>query len=53
MIAGILKETNGETRVSLTPEVVKQLQQMSVTVWVEQGAGDSAFTRVPRRSQTT
>lgn len=43
MIAGILKETNGETRVSLTPEVVKQLQQMSVTVWVEQGAGDSAF----------
>ncbi|TWF37105.1 NAD(P) transhydrogenase subunit alpha [Chitinophaga polysaccharea] len=43
MIAGILKEKNGETRVSLTPEVVKQLQQMSVTVWVEQGAGDSAF----------
>ncbi|MFY0254007.1 Re/Si-specific NAD(P)(+) transhydrogenase subunit alpha [Chitinophaga sp. 30R24] len=43
MIAGILKEKNGETRVSLTPEVVKQLQQLSVTVWVEQGAGDSAF----------
>ncbi|NLR81653.1 Re/Si-specific NAD(P)(+) transhydrogenase subunit alpha [Chitinophaga eiseniae] len=43
MIAGILKEKNGETRVSLTPEVVKQLRQMSVTVWVEQGAGDSAF----------
>jgi NAD(P) transhydrogenase subunit alpha len=43
MIAGILKERNGETRVSLVPEVVKQLQQMSVTVWVEQGAGDSAF----------
>jgi len=43
MIAGILKEKNGETRVSLTPEVVKQLQQMSVTVWVEQGAGDNAF----------
>lgn len=43
MIAGILKEKNGETRVSLVPEVVKQLQQMSVTVWVEQGAGDSAF----------
>ena len=43
MIAGILKEENGETRVSLVPEVVKQLQQMSVTVWVEQGAGASAF----------
>jgi NAD(P) transhydrogenase subunit alpha len=43
MIAGILKEKNGETRVSLVPEVVKQLQQMSVTVWVEQGAGDNAF----------
>lgn len=43
MIAGILKEKNGETRVSLTPEIVKQLQQMSVTVWVEQGAGDNAF----------
>lgn len=43
MIAGILKERNGETRVSLTPEVVKQLQQMSVTVWVEQEAGLKAF----------
>ena len=43
MIAGILKEKNGETRVSLVPEVVKQLQQMSVTVWVEQDAGASAF----------
>ncbi|QJB33264.1 Re/Si-specific NAD(P)(+) transhydrogenase subunit alpha [Chitinophaga oryzae] len=43
MIAGILKEKNGETRVSLTPEIVKQLQQMSVTVWVEQGAGAQAF----------
>ncbi|MBO9727557.1 MAG: Re/Si-specific NAD(P)(+) transhydrogenase subunit alpha [Chitinophaga sp.] len=42
MIAGILKEKNGETRVSLVPEVVKQLQQMSVTVWVEQGAGNNA-----------
>ncbi|HVI48798.1 MAG TPA: Re/Si-specific NAD(P)(+) transhydrogenase subunit alpha [Chitinophaga sp.] len=43
MIAGILKERNGETRVSLVPETVKQLQQMSVTVWVEQGAGADAF----------
>lgn len=43
MIVGILKEKNRETRVSLVPEIVKQLQQMSVTVWVEQGAGDHAF----------
>ncbi|MET6995830.1 Re/Si-specific NAD(P)(+) transhydrogenase subunit alpha [Chitinophaga defluvii] len=43
MIAGVLKEKPGETRVSLVPEVVKQLSQMSVTVWVEQGAGASAF----------
>lgn len=43
MIAGILKEKNGETRVSLTPEVVKQLQQMSVTVWVEQAAGATSW----------
>lgn len=43
MIAGVLKEKSGETRVSLVPEVVKQLSQMSVTVWVEQGAGASAF----------
>ncbi|PSL47738.1 NAD(P) transhydrogenase subunit alpha [Chitinophaga niastensis] len=43
MIAGILKEKNDETRVSLVPEIVKQLQQMSVTVWVEQGAGAHAF----------
>ncbi|SHM89650.1 NAD(P) transhydrogenase subunit alpha [Chitinophaga jiangningensis] len=43
MIVGILKEKNRETRVSLVPEIVKQLQQMSVTVWVEQGAGDKAF----------
>jgi NAD(P) transhydrogenase subunit alpha len=43
MIAGVLKEENGETRVSLVPEVVKQLQQMSVTVWVEHDAGANAF----------
>jgi len=43
MIAGVLKEKPGETRVSLVPEVVKQLSQMSVTVWVEQEAGANAF----------
>jgi NAD(P) transhydrogenase subunit alpha len=43
MIAGVLKEKLSETRVSLVPEVVKQLSQMSVTVWIEEGAGTSAF----------
>lgn len=39
MILGVLKEKKGETRVSLVPEVVKQLSQMGVTVWVEAEAG--------------
>ncbi|KAA2240089.1 Re/Si-specific NAD(P)(+) transhydrogenase subunit alpha [Chitinophaga agrisoli] len=43
MIAGVLKEKTGEHRVSLVPEVVKQLIQQSVTVWVEPGAGALAF----------
>ncbi|WP_298732637.1 Re/Si-specific NAD(P)(+) transhydrogenase subunit alpha [uncultured Chitinophaga sp.] len=43
MIAGILKEKAGEQRVSLVPEVVKQLIQQSVTVWVEPNAGAAAF----------
>lgn len=43
MIAGILKEKIGEQRVSLVPEVVKQLSQQSVTIWVEPGAGAAAF----------
>ena len=43
MIIGVLKEQAPETRVSLVPEVVAALVKMSVTVWVEQGAGDTAF----------
>ncbi len=43
MVIGVLKEQAPETRVSLVPEVVAALVKMSVTVWVEQGAGDTAF----------
>ncbi len=43
MIIGVLKEQAPETRVSLVPEVVASLVKMNVTVWVEQGAGATAF----------
>ena len=43
MIVGVLKEQSPETRVSLVPEVVAALVKMSVTVWIEQGAGVTAF----------
>jgi NAD(P) transhydrogenase subunit alpha len=43
MVIGVLKEQAPETRVSLVPEVVVALVKMNVTVWVEAGAGDSAF----------
>lgn len=43
MIIGVLKERAPETRVSLVPEVVAALVKMNVQVWVEQGAGDTAF----------
>jgi NAD(P) transhydrogenase subunit alpha len=43
MIIGVLKEQAPETRVSLVPEVVAALVKMNVTVWVEQGAGETAF----------
>ncbi|HTM65976.1 MAG TPA: Re/Si-specific NAD(P)(+) transhydrogenase subunit alpha [Flavipsychrobacter sp.] len=43
MIIGVLKEQAPETRVSLVPEVVAQLVKMGVTVYVEDGAGDTAF----------
>ncbi len=43
MVVGVLKELAPETRVSLVPEVVAALVKMSVTVWVEQGAGSTAF----------
>jgi NAD(P) transhydrogenase subunit alpha len=43
MIIGVLKEQSPETRVSLVPEVVSALVKMNVTIWVERGAGESAF----------
>jgi NAD(P) transhydrogenase subunit alpha len=43
MIIGVLKEQAPETRVSLVPEVVSALVKMNVTVWIEAGAGTSAF----------
>ncbi len=43
MIIGVLKEQSSEARVSLVPEVVKVLVGMKVQVYVESGAGDTAF----------
>ncbi|MCF8449726.1 MAG: Re/Si-specific NAD(P)(+) transhydrogenase subunit alpha [Taibaiella sp.] len=43
MIIGVLKEQAPETRVSLVPEVVTALTKLNVTVWIEDGAGVSAF----------
>lgn len=43
MIIGVLKEQSPEARVSLVPEVVKVLVGMKVQVYVESGAGDTAF----------
>lgn len=43
MIAAILKEPNGENRVSLLPEQAETLLKKNVEVWVEEGAGTTAF----------
>ena len=43
MLIGVLKEAAPETRVSLVPEVVAALVKMNVAVYVESGAGNSAF----------
>ncbi len=43
MTIGILKETDGENRVSLLPESVAALVKMNVTMLVEAGAGLHAF----------
>jgi NAD(P) transhydrogenase subunit alpha len=43
MIIGVLKEQLPERRVSLVPDIVKQLAKQDVTVWVEPGAGAAAF----------
>lgn len=43
MVICVLKEQAPETRVSLVPEVVAALVKMNVSVYVEPGAGDTAF----------
>lgn len=43
MIIGVLKEQQSESRVSLVPEVVSVLTKMNVNVYVESGAGMSAY----------
>ena len=43
MTAGILKEPQGENRVSLLPEQAATLIKKGITVLVEDGAGDAAF----------
>lgn len=44
MTIGILKESAPETRVSLLPEAVATLTKKGITVLVEQGAGEKAFS---------
>ena len=43
MTAGILKEPQGENRVSLLPEQAATLIKKGITVLVEDGAGDASF----------
>lgn len=43
MIAGVLKEQPGENRVSLVPDIIRQLEKLGVTAWVEPGAGARAY----------
>jgi len=44
MTIGVLKESTDETRVSLLPEAVATLTKKGITVLVEQGAGEKAFS---------
>jgi NAD(P) transhydrogenase subunit alpha len=43
MTIGILKEPNGENRVSALPEIVSNFIKLNVQVCVEDGAGENAF----------
>ena len=44
MIIGVLREPAFETRVSLLPEATATLTKKGITVYVEQGAGERAFS---------
>jgi len=44
MTIGILKESSAETRVSLLPDAVATLTKKGITVLVEQGAGEKAYS---------
>lgn len=44
MTIGVLKEPTDETRVSLLPEVVTALTKKGITIFIEQGAGERAFS---------
>jgi H+-translocating NAD(P) transhydrogenase subunit alpha len=44
MTIGVLKEPSDETRVSLLPEAVATLTKKGISVLVEQGAGEKAFS---------
>lgn len=44
MTIGIVKESTSESRVSLLPEAVASLTKKGITVLVEQGAGERAFS---------
>lgn len=44
MTIGILQEPSSETRVSLLPDAVATLTKKGITVWVQQGAGERAYS---------
>ncbi len=43
MVVGVLKEQSPETRVSLIAEGAAQLTKKNITVWIEKGAGETAY----------
>jgi H+-translocating NAD(P) transhydrogenase subunit alpha len=43
MIIGILKEPQGENRVSALPEMVAQFIKLNVNIQIEKGAGENSF----------
>ena len=44
MTIGVLKEPSDENRVSFLPEVVTALAKKGITIVVEKGAGEKAFS---------